>query len=286
MQELKSGADARRIIREARCAGQSVGLVPTMGFLHEGHRSLVRAARRENDLLVMSIFVNPTQFGPSEDFERYPRDSDRDQTLAAEWGTDILFTPTVEELYPDGSGGQQVWVEPGSLAGHLCGPSRPGHFRGVATVVAKLFAMLEPDRAYFGQKDAQQLAIVQRMARDLGFPVDVRAVPTVREEDGLALSSRNVYLNAEQRAQASVLRRALLEAAESVKNGERNPVAIEAMVRSRISTGAPGANIDYVSVVDGETLQPVRGQIEDKVLVALAVYFGRTRLIDNITASP
>jgi pantoate--beta-alanine ligase len=286
VQELSSGADVRHIIREAQCAGHSVGLVPTMGFLHEGHRSLVRAARRENDLLVMSIFVNPTQFGPSEDFEHYPRDGDRDRTLASGWGTEVLFTPTVEEMYPAGPGGQQVWVEPGSLADHLCGSSRPGHFRGVATVVAKLFAMLEPDRAYFGQKDAQQLAIVRRMARDLGFPVDVRAVPTVREEDGLALSSRNVYLSPQQRAQAPILRRALLEAAEGVENGERNPVAIEAMVRSRISTGAPGARIDYVSVVDGETLQPVRGPIGDEVLIALAVYFGRTRLIDNITAHP
>jgi pantoate--beta-alanine ligase len=274
------------MIRGARCAGQSVGLVPTMGYLHEGHRQLMAAARADNDLVVTSIFVNPTQFGPTEDFERYPRDIDRDRTLAADWGTDLLFTPTLEEMYPGGPAGQQVWVEPGSLAEHLCGASRPGHFRGVATVVTKLFTMLEPDRAYFGQKDAQQLAILRRMVRDLGFPVEIRAVPTVREEDGLALSSRNVYLDRDQRAQAPVLRRALLEAAESVENGERDPEAIEIMVRSRINVGAPGAGIDYVSVVDSETLQPLPGPIGREVLIALAVYFGRTRLIDNITASP
>lgn len=257
-----------------------------MGYLHEGHARLTQAARRENGLVVMSIFVNPTQFGPSEDFDRYPRDIARDRELAEAWGTDLLFTPEVEEMYPNGPDGQQIWVEPGRLADHLCGPSRPGHFRGVATVVAKLFAMLEPDRAYFGQKDAQQLIIVRRMARDLGFPVDVRGVPTVREADGLALSSRNVYLNQDQRDQAPILHRALLDAARRVESGERSPAAVEADVRWRINTGAPGARIDYVSVVDAETLQPLEGPIQREVLIALAVYFGRTRLIDNVTVSP
>lgn len=286
MEELSSAAEARRAVRDAHCAGRSVGLVPTMGYLHEGHLSLIRVARRENDLVVVSIFVNPTQFGPSEDFERYPRDLDRDRDLAAAAGTDLLFTPSTDEMYPDGPGGQQVWVDPGLLAEHLCGASRPGHFRGVATVVAKLFAALEPDRAYFGEKDAQQVTIIRRMARDLGFPVDVRSLQTVREPDGLALSSRNVYLEKTERQHAPGLWKALQEAARRVEAGERDPGAVERLVRSRIEAVAPEARIDYVSVVDASTLQPVRGTIRGRVLIALAVYFGRTRLIDNITASP
>jgi pantoate--beta-alanine ligase len=257
-----------------------------MGYLHEGHLSLVAAARRETDLVAVSIFVNPTQFGPSEDFERYPRDIVRDRDLAAAAGTDLLFVPSAAEMYPDGPEGQHIWVEPGSLAQYLCGASRPGHFRGVATVVAKLFAMLEPDRAYFGEKDFQQATIIRRMARDLGFPVEVRTVTTVREPSGLARSSRNVYLTDEEREQAAVLRQALLQAAKRIEGGERDPGAVEAAVRLRIASDAPTARVDYVSVVDAETLQPPAGPIDQDVLVALAVYFGGTRLIDNITASP
>lgn len=286
MDEIASVQEARQVIRTARCHGRSVGLVPTMGSLHEGHLSLMATAREENDLLVVSVFVNPTQFGPGEDFERYPRDADRDRTLAVKAGTDILFTPPVEEMYPDGSEAQQVWVEPGSLAAHLCGPSRPGHFRGVATVVAKLFAILEPDRAYFGEKDAQQAAVIRRMARDLGFPVNVRTIATVREPSGLARSSRNVYLTPDQREQAAILRAALLEAARSVTEGERDPAVVEDAIRTRIAAGAPEASLLYASVVDAETLQPLVGPIERTVLIALAAYFGNTRLIDNITASP
>ncbi len=286
MDEVTTGSEARQIVRRARCAGCSIGLVPTMGYLHEGHLSLVAAARQETDLVVTSIFVNPTQFGPNEDFERYPRDMERDRQLAAATGTDLLVVPSGTEMYPDGPQGQRVWVEPGPLAKYLCGASRPGHFRGVATVVAKLFAMLEPDRAYFGEKDFQQAAIIRRMARDLGFPVEVRTVPTVREASGLARSSRNVYLSGEEREQASVLRAALLEAAGNIAAGERDPSALEAAIRSRIASGAPAARVDYVSVVDAQTLQPLEGYIERDVLVALAVYFGGTRLIDNITVSP
>lgn len=273
-------------IRAARCAGHAVGLVPTMGSLHEGHLNLIRAGLAENDLVVTSIFVNPTQFGPSEDYARYPRNLDRDRELAEAAGTDILFVPSVSEMYPDGDRGQQVWVDPGPLAAHLCGASRPGHFRGVATVVAKLFAMLEPDRAYFGGKDAQQAAIVRQMARDLGSPVEVRIMPTVREADGLALSSRNVYLSERERAQAPALHRALDEAAHSVGGGERRAEQLERGMREYIAREAPDASIDYASVVDAATLQPLGGLIDRPVLLAVAAYFGRTRLIDNVTASP
>jgi pantoate--beta-alanine ligase len=257
-----------------------------MGSLHEGHLSLIRAGRAENDLVVTSIFVNPTQFGPTEDYAQYPRNLDRDRELAEAAGTDILFAPSVSEMYPDGDRGQQVWVDPGPLAAHLCGASRPGHFRGVATVVAKLFAMLEPDRAYFGGKDAQQAAIVRQMARDLGFPVEVRVIPTVREADGLALSSRNVYLTERERAQAPALHRALDEAARSVAGGERDAEQVERGMREYIAREAPDASIDYASVVDAGTLQPLGGPIDRPVLLAVAAYFGRTRLIDNVTASP
>lgn len=286
MQEFESAAGARAAIRAARCGGDSIGLVPTMGYLHEGHLALIRAAGSENDLVVVSIFVNPTQFGPSEDYERYPRDIERDRALAEREGADLLFTPGTREMYRDGPEGQQIWVEPGPLADHLCGPTRPGHFRGVATVVTKLFAMLAPDRAYFGQKDAQQAAIIRRLVRDLGLPVEVRTVPTVREADGLALSSRNVYLSEAQRRQAPALRQALLEAARKVEAGERDPAAIEAAAREHIALHAPSARLDYVSVVDAGSLQPLKGPIETEVLIALAAYFGSTRLIDNITASP
>ncbi|MBV9278505.1 MAG: pantoate--beta-alanine ligase [Chloroflexi bacterium] len=285
MKEVVTAASLSDAVRQARCAGRSVGLVPTMGYLHVGHLRLAARARAENDLVVMSVFVNPTQFGPNEDFERYPRDLERDRRLAAAAGVDLLFTPDLETIYPGGPEAQAVWVEPGPLAEHLCGASRPGHFRGVATVVAKLLNLVQPDRAYFGQKDAQQAIILTRMARDLAFPVEVRVVETVREPDGLALSSRNVYLSAAERAQAIVLHRALQLARSMVEAGERDAQVLEGGMRRCIAEAAPLARIDYVTVADLQTLRPVRGALTGDALIALAVYFGPTRLIDNEVVS-
>jgi pantoate--beta-alanine ligase len=262
--------------------GRTIGLVPTMGYLHEGHLALMHAARAENDVLVASIFVNPTQFGPSEDFDRYPRDIERDRGLAGEAAVDLLFVPDTETMYPGGPASQEVWVDPGRLDDFLCGASRPGHFRGVAGVVAKLFAMVNPDRAYFGQKDAQQAIIISRMVRDLAFPIEVRVVPTVREADGLALSSRNVYLSPEQRREAPSLHHGLENCASAIGEGERNAQVIENLLRRAIAGNAPSGRVDYATVADMDSLQPVQGQIHRDVLVAVAVYFGETRLIDNV----
>jgi pantoate--beta-alanine ligase len=272
----------RDMVRGWRRENQSIGFVATMGYLHVGHLRLVERARAENDRVVMSIFVNPTQFGPSEDFDRYPRDLERDRKLAEECGVDILFVPSMETMYPGGAESQQVWVDPGPLAAHMCGASRPGHFRGVVTVVAKLFDIVQPDRAYFGQKDGQQALIITRMARDLSFPVDVRIVPTIREPDGLALSSRNVLLSPDERAEAVVLSRSLQLARAAMSGGERDARQLEAMTRAFITENAPSARIDYVTVADLDTLQPIDGDIVGDALVALAVFFGSTRLIDNL----
>jgi pantoate--beta-alanine ligase len=282
MRIIGSLDELREATQTTRCQGRRIGLVPTMGALHEGHLSLVDAAREETDVVVMSVFVNPTQFGPSEDFERYPRDLARDRALAERRGVDILFTPDTATLYPDGTDRQTVWVEPGSLAVYLCGASRSGHFRAVATVVAKLFNLVQPDRAYFGQKDGQQAVIVSRMARELSFPVEVRVMPTVREQDGLALSSRNVYLSARERDQAVILWRALNLARGMIDRGERDAQAIERAMRDCIASDAPLGRLDYASVADLGTLQPISGHITGDVIVALAVYFGSTRLIDNM----
>jgi pantoate--beta-alanine ligase len=281
MDEVTSPHELRAYVREARCRVQSIGLVPTMGYLHEGHLALIRQARSENDVVIASIFVNPAQFGPAEDFGRYPRDIEHDRRLASQAGVDLLFVPEMETMYPGGVDAQRIWVEPGSLADHLCGASRPGHFRGVATVVAKLFAMIQPDRAYFGQKDAQQAVIITRLARDLAFSVEIRVLPTVRESDGLALSSRNVYLSPDERKQAVALHRALQSAQAAIEAGERDAQRLEAAMREDVARIAPLARIDYATVADLETLQPVKGAIERDVLIALAVFFGPTRLIDN-----
>jgi pantoate--beta-alanine ligase len=281
MRDVVTAEEMLAVARQARCAGHRIGLVPTMGYLHAGHLALAAAARAENDLVVLSLYVNPTQFGPNEDFERYPRDLDRDRALAAGAGVDILFAPTAEVMYPSGAQDQLVWVEPGPLAEHLCGASRAGHFRGVATVVTKLFHLVLPERVYFGQKDGQQAAIIRRMVRDLAFPIEVRVIPTVREPDGLALSSRNVYLSAEERAQAPALAAALRWATDRVAAGERDPRALEAGIRALIVERAPLARIVYVTVADASTLQPAAAPIGD-VLIAVAAYFGRTRLIDNL----
>lgn len=282
MKETGSPAEVRKIVLQARCHGSSVGLVPTMGYLHAGHLRLAEEARRQNDLVVMSIFVNPTQFGPQEDFARYPRDLERDRALARQAGVNLLFVPDLDTLYPNGPEDQLVWVDPGPLAAHLCGASRPGHFRGVATIVTKLFNLVQPDRAYFGQKDAQQGMIVSRMARDLAFPIEIVLVPTVREPDGLALSSRNVYLSADARDQAVALSGALQQARVLIETGERDAQAIEQALHRYLGRHAPTGRIDYVMVADLTTLQPVRGALPRQALVALAVYFGSTRLIDNV----
>lgn len=283
MLEVSDEVVLRRALLEVRGRGESVGLVPTMGYLHRGHQRLAEAARAENDVVVMSIFVNPTQFGPSEDFARYPRDLARDRRLAEECGVDILFVPDENTMYPDGVDRQYVWVDPGILGEHLDGASRPGHFRAVATIVAKLFNMVRPDRTYFGRKDGQQLIIVERMARDLAFGTEIRAVETVREDDGLALSSRNVYLTPEERRQAIVLASALGLAREEIAAGERDARRLQESLQGLIEREAPSARVDYIAIADRETVQPINGTVKDDVVIALAVYFGTTRLIDNMT---
>lgn len=255
----------------------SVGLVPTMGYLHAGHMALVERARRENDIVVVSIFVNPTQFGPGEDFERYPRDEKRDLAQLRKAGVDFVFTPSPSEMYPEGF---STYVTVEGLSDKLEGAFRPGHFRGVATVVAKLFSIVLATRAYFGQKDAQQVVVIRRMARDLNLPHEIVAVPTVREEDGLAMSSRNVYLDAEERQSALVLSRALFMARDMYEKGERSAVEIRTAIRAMLDA-EPGVKTDYVTVSDPETLEEM-DRVEGRALVALAARVGKTRLIDNL----
>jgi pantoate--beta-alanine ligase len=282
MQEISDPLILQRTLEHARCAGRSIGLVPTMGYLHAGHTRLMTEARRETDLVVASLFVNPTQFGPGEDFGTYPRDLDRDRALASQNEVDIIFVPEPDTMYPSGPSSQKIWVDPGELAGHLEGASRPGHFRGVTTVVAKLFNLINPDRAYFGQKDAQQAIIVTRMVADLAFPVSIRMVPTVRELDGLALSSRNVYLTPEERSQATALFASLQLARGLVDDGERDPRSIERDMQGLIQRAAPLARIDYLTVADLATLSPLDESITSDALISLAAFFGQTRLIDNL----
>jgi pantoate--beta-alanine ligase len=267
----------RRHVAEARGRGFSIGLVPTMGALHEGHASLIRMARAETGFVVVSIFVNPTQFGPAEDFTRYPRPLEHDLEVCRRGGVDLVFAPQAATLYP---AGYQTYVEVQGMQDVLCGRSRPGHFRGVATVVLKLFHIVQPDTAYFGQKDAQQACIIQQMVRDLDVPVQLHIGPTIREPDGLALSSRNQYLDAEQRRQATVLWQALQEARLRVAGGERDAVALQQALAARIES-TTGAVLDYAAVVDAGTLQPL-DRLVGTVLVAVAVRFGGTRLIDNL----
>ena len=264
-------------VRNARPAGKCIGFVPTMGFLHEGHLRLVRRVRPLTDLTVVSIFVNPTQFGPGEDFARYPRDLARDADLLASEGVDVLFAPEVEEIYPAGSG---TTVEVVGLSEPLEGASRPGHFRGVATVVTKLFAAVSPHIAAFGQKDAQQTLVVRRLVRDLLLDVEILVVPTARDEDGVALSSRNVYLSPEERRAARAIPRALEAARAAVEAGELEGAEIVRAARAPIES-EPLLRIDYVSLVDTERLQPVE-RVGGEMLLAIAVFAGSTRLIDNI----
>jgi len=271
----------RTAVRNFRSVGATVGFVPTMGYLHEGHLSLVRAARNGTDRTVVSVFVNPIQFGPEEDLDRYPRDLTRDGKLLEREKVDVLFHPSREEMYPDGF---RTSVEVRGLQDRLCGRSRPGHFAGVTTVVMKLFQIVRPDAAFFGQKDAQQAVIIRRMVRDMNLDLEVRVMPTVREPDGLAMSSRNGYLSPEERAAAPVLFRSLERARALTEAGERDAARIADVVRGLIG-GEPLARIEYVEVVDPDELHPLE-RIEGQALVALAVHFGRTRLIDNILICP
>jgi pantoate--beta-alanine ligase len=278
MEVIRAIAMARKACDAARSAGRTVGFVPTMGAFHDGHLSLMRRARDERDAVVVSIFVNPLQFGPGEDLSRYPRDEERDLSMARELEVEVVFAPNVEEMYP--AGHQEVTVDPGPLGERLEGARRPGHFRGVATVVAKLFDVVGPSTAYFGEKDAQQLAVVRRMVRDLSLPIDVVGSPTVREPDGLATSSRNAYLSPEQREAAGCLFLALSEAAEMARGGERDAATlVAAMAREMGAT--PEARIDYAAVVDEETFEEV-GMITGPVRALVAARFGETRLIDNL----
>lgn len=271
----------RDCVRAWRRAGEAVGLVPTMGALHEGHLSLIRKAREAGCRRVaVSLFVNPAQFAPGEDFSRYPRGLEADRALCGPLA-DLVFAPSAETMYP---GTQEVWVEPGPAAAGLCGPFRPGHFRGVLTVLAKLFHMVDPDLAFFGAKDYQQAVLVRQMVRDLAFPVGIRVCPTVREPDGLAMSSRNRYLSPGDRQQALCLIRGLRAAERLAAQGERSAVALRAAVAGEVAK-VPEAKVDYIEIADPRTLLPL-ARLEGSALAALAVRIGMTRLIDNVTLTP
>ena len=276
MQVTKTIKATREQIREWKKAGHSIGLVPTMGFLHEGHASLIRKCREENDKVVVSVFVNPTQFGPNEDLEDYPRDFERDCALCESIGADLIFHPEPEEMYQDAC----AYVSINTMSDTLCGKTRPIHFKGVCTVVSKLFNIVTPDNAYFGQKDAQQLAIIRKMVKDLNFDIRIVGCPIIREEDGLAKSSRNTYLSAEERKAALCLSRAVRKGQEIVSKGCTSESVMKEM--RVIVESEPLARIDYISVVDALTMQPVE-KVDSDVLVAMAVYIGKTRLIDNFS---
>ena len=264
-------------IRIMKKEGKTIGFVPTMGYLHEGHLSLVRTAKKHTDVVVVSIFVNPAQFGPNEDYEKYPRALKRDEELAGGAGADIIFYPSVKDIYPQG---YSTYVDVEGLTENLCGVSRPGHFRGVTTIVAKLFGIVKPDIAYFGQKDAQQAVVIKKMAEDLNMGIDVKVLPTIREKDGLAMSSRNAYLSKSERIDALVLYQALKKSQELIETGENDAKKISSMINEMVSA-KPNAKIDYISIVDAKTLKDA-SVISGEVLIALAVFIGKTRLIDNI----
>jgi pantoate--beta-alanine ligase len=275
--------ETRAACQAARAGGQRLGLVPTMGALHEGHLSLVRAAKAQCDAVAVSIFVNPTQFGPTEDLSKYPRQFDRDCSLLEKEGVDIVFAPTVEEMYPSSNSNSNApitWVVVEGLSEKLDGRSRPSHFRGVTTIVSKLFHILEPDAAFFGEKDAAQLAVIRRMVRDMNSPVEIVACPIVREPDGLAMSSRNAYLNREERIRALVLHRSVQKTRQQFQAGERLAANLISAAKEIIAS-EPQVRLDYFEVVDPDTLDPVE-RISEKTLVAVAAYVGSTRLIDNV----
>ena len=281
MQLVHSIAETRAALRKLRAPNRTVGLVPTMGALHTGHISLVRAARAQSDVVVATIFVNPTQFAPNEDFSKYPRTFEEDCRLLEREGVDLLFAPAAEEMYPPGA---STFVEVGGISDRLDGVSRPGHFRGVATIVAKLFHIVSPDRAFFGQKDAAQVAVLRSMVRDLNFPLEIVVCPTVREPDGLALSSRNRYLSPAERQIALTLRRTLTEIEERATQGEeRSSGLIETGLE--VLSRAPEVRLDYLKIVDPDTLEDV-DEIRNGALVAIAAWVGATRLIDNIVVKP
>jgi pantoate--beta-alanine ligase len=278
MQVVHTVSQLREVLQPARATGKSVGFVPTMGYLHEGHLSLISTARAADDVVVVSVFVNPTQFGANEDLDSYPRDLPRDLEMMDGARADVAFCPSAEALYPDGF---TTYVDvQGPMTRTLCGRSRPGHFRGVATIVTKLFHIVAPRRAYFGQKDAQQVAVIQQMARDLDFDVRIVACPTVREADGLAMSSRNTFLTPTQRSQAPLIYQSLRQAARIIETGERNAGTVVDFLKEKLATIDSGA-IDYVSVADARTLADLE-TLTGEVLIAVAIRLGRTRLIDNI----
>ena len=279
MKLIKTVAELREEVSLAKSKGETIGLVPTMGALHEGHASLIKAANMENDCVIVSVFVNPTQFAPNEDLDAYPRTLDADCILAQEMGADIVFAPTPKEMYPSED---DTWVEvTGDITKVLCGRSRPIHFRGVTTVVTKLFNLAQPDRAYFGQKDAQQVEVLKRMVKDLFFTIQLRIMPIVREKDGLAKSSRNTYLSNEERSAALVLNSSLKTAQKLYEKGERNKDALISSVIAGIKE-EPLSNIDYVEIYALPELKPVTNPLQGSNLLAVAVKFGTTRLIDNV----
>lgn len=276
MKEFATIPELRAALKPERAAGKRIGFVPTMGYLHEGHLALMREAKKRAEVLVVSIFVNPTQFGPKEDLEKYPRDIERDRKLCTEVGTDYLFVPSAAEMYPPD---YSTYVEVFGISEGLCGAGRPGHFRGVATVVAKLFNIVSPDVALFGEKDWQQLAVIRRMSRDLNMDIEIAGVPTVREPDGLAMSSRNSYLSAEERRSALILYKALQRAQDMVNSGEIGADKIIAGLRELLAS-EPAVELEYLEVVDPDTLRPL-SQVSGSALVAIAGRVGQTRLIDN-----
>jgi pantoate--beta-alanine ligase len=281
MKIVTNAEEMRFLSRSERTRRGRLGLVPTMGALHEGHLSLVRIARSRSDVVAASIFVNPTQFGPGEDFAKYPRNLESDCALLEREGVELVFAPSVDEIYPKGS---VTWVIVEGMSDRLCGRSRPGHFRGVTTVVSKLFHIVEPDIAFFGQKDAAQVAIIKRMVRDLNLPVSIEVCPIVREPDGLALSSRNSYLTADERKSALVLHRSLLRVQQEFANGERNLAKLVESGKQEFARN-PEVRLDYLEIVDPDSLETAT-KITQSVLVAVAAFVGKTRLIDNITLQP
>lgn len=278
MRTIEKIDEIKNILDLERKANRSIALVPTMGFLHAGHLSLIKEARKNNDIVVVSIFVNPTQFGPNEDLETYPRDINRDQELCKQEGVDYIFNPSVKEMY--GEDYATYVITESDITNKLCGASREGHFKGVMSVVTKLFNIIGPDKAYFGRKDYQQVAVIKKMVRDLNIPVEIIDCPIVRESDGLAMSSRNTYLSPKERKDALVLSRSLKEAKESILNGEKNKEVIREEILDKINE-IPYSEIDYVEILDATTLEDIE-TIDRDVVIALAVKIGKPRLIDNI----
>lgn len=280
MRVVRTVAELRIALRALREGGKRLGFVPTMGFLHEGHAALIRQSTARCGATVVSIFVNPAQFAANEDLAKYPKDLESDQNLCLKMGVDLLFIPEPQEMYPAGFG---TYVEPGRVAEPLCGQFRPGHFRGVATVVAKLFNMVQPDLAFFGQKDLQQTVVIRRMVKDLNLPVEVIVVPTIREASGLALSSRNAYLSEEERGRAAAISQGLFAAEAAYRSGERRAETLVAHVLERVR---PVSSVQYCELVELQSLQPVHGPVDRPAAIAVAVFVGTTRLIDNVILAP